>query len=75
MSHYVVVLIIWGFGFVNRLAKEGREQLQRSGWCEKLKESMRAAKKQKGIGEQMCSKEIDKAMIRYFFDHISWRLS
>ncbi|KAG0629689.1 hypothetical protein M758_1G122600 [Ceratodon purpureus] len=44
------------------LAKEGREQLQRSGWCEKLKESMRAAKKQRG--EQMCSKEIDKAMIR-----------
>lgn len=52
--------------FVNRLAKEGREQLQRSGWCEKLKESMRAAKKQKAIGEQLCSKEIDKAMIRYF---------
>jgi len=46
------------------LEKEGREQLQRSGWCEKLKESMRAAKKQKGIGENSCSKEIDKAMIR-----------
>lgn len=54
------------FGFVNRLEKEGREQLQRSGWCEKLKESMRAAKKQKAIGERLCSKEIDKAMIRYF---------
>jgi len=74
MLHYVVFFNYVKLGCINRLAKEGREQLQRSGWCEKLKESMRAAKKQKAIGEQMCSKEIDKAMIRCF-DHILWRSS
>lgn len=47
---------------VYRLAKQGREQLQRSGWCEKLKESMRAAKRQRV--DQTCSKETDKAMLR-----------
>jgi len=44
------------------LELKGREELQVSGWCDKLKESMRAAKKQRS--GQLWSRDTDKALLK-----------
>ena len=50
---------------VTRLELKGREQLLQSGWCDKLKESMRAAKRQR-CG-QLWSRDTDKELLKYVF--------
>ncbi|CAM6010941.1 unnamed protein product [Sphagnum balticum] len=45
------------------LEKEGREELQRSGWCEALRESLRAAKKRR-LGQLWPREVTDRALLR-----------
>jgi hypothetical protein len=45
------------------LEKEGREELQRSGWCEALRESLRAAKKRR-LGQLWPREATDRALLR-----------
>lgn len=53
------------YWIVTRLELKGREELQVSGWCDELKESMRAAKKQRS--GQLWSRDTDKALLKYAF--------
>ncbi len=46
------------------LEKEGRAELQRSGWCEALRESLRAAKKRR-LGQLWPREVTDRALLRY----------
>jgi hypothetical protein len=45
------------------LKKEGRAELQRSGWCEALRESLRAAKKRR-LGQLWPREIADRALLR-----------
>ncbi len=51
------------------LEKEGRAELQRSGWCEALRESLRAAKKRR-LGQLWPREIADRALLRLVYIYV-----